>query len=325
MKRAIVTGGAGFIGSSLVRGLLRIGHRVEVIDNLATGNLRNLEEIASKITFHQADVCDYDSIAPLIAGANTVFHLGALPSVPKSILDPVPSHEVNVNGTFQVFRAAAEGKVGRVVYAASSSAYGDTEILPKSESMNPQPKSPYAVQKLLGEYYASIFASCFNLETVSLRFFNVFGPRQDPRSQYSGVLSIFMKCLIERRSPTIYGDGEQSRDFTFVEDVVSLLIKASEAPGVSGKMYNAGNGKRYTLNETWKLLQKLEGVDLPAIYGPPRQGDVRHSQADTTASERDLGHEPRFTFEQGLRETLDWYRATSGSVTGDSSRDLSRV
>jgi UDP-N-acetylglucosamine/UDP-N-acetyl-alpha-D-glucosaminouronate 4-epimerase len=197
--------------------------------------------------------------------------------------------------------------------------------LPKSENMNPQPKSPYAVQKLLGEYYASVFASCFNLETVSLRFFNVFGPRQDPTSPYSGVLSIFMKCLIERRSPTIYGDGEQSRDFTFVEDVVSLLMKAAEAAGVAGKMYNAGNGKRYTLNETWKLLQKLEGVDLPAVYGPPRQGDVRHSQADTTASERDLGHEPRFTFEQGLRETLDWYRPASGSVTGDSSRDLPRV
>jgi nucleoside-diphosphate-sugar epimerase len=325
MKRAIVTGGAGFIGSALVRGLLRAGHKVEVIDNLATGNLQNLEEIAGQISFHNADICDYDSIAPLIAEANTVFHLGALPSVPKSILDPVPSHETNVNGTFQLFRAAAEGKVGRVVYAASSSAYGDTEILPKSESMNPQPKSPYAVQKLLGEYYASVFASCFNLETVSLRFFNVFGPRQDPTSQYSGVLSVFMKCLIERRSPTIYGDGEQSRDFTFVEDVVSLLMKAAEAARVSGKTYNAGNGNRYTLNETWGLLQKLGGVDLPATYGPPRQGDVRHSQADTAAAERDLGHNPRFTFEQGLRETLDWYRAESVRITKDNSRDLSRV
>jgi nucleoside-diphosphate-sugar epimerase len=325
MKRAIVTGGAGFIGSALVRGLLRAGHNVEVIDNLATGSLQNLEEIADKITFHQVDICAYDAIVPLIAGADAVFHLGALPSVPKSILDPVPSHESNVNGTFQVLRAAAEAKVGRVIYAASSSAYGDTEVLPKSESMSPQPKSPYAVQKLLGEYYASVFASCFNLETVSLRFFNVFGPRQDPTSQYSGVLSIFMKCLIERRSPIIYGDGEQSRDFTFVEDVVNLLMKAAKASGVSGKTYNAGNGNRYTLNETWTLLQELEGIDLPATYGPPRQADVRHSQADTTAAERDLGHKPQFTFEQGLRETLDWYRAEAARITQDQARDLSRV
>jgi UDP-glucose 4-epimerase len=201
-----------------------------------------------------------------------------------------------------------EGKVGRVVYAASSSAYGDTEVLPKTESMTPQPKSPYALQKLVGEYYASVFAQCYGLETVSLRFFNVFGPRQDPTSVYSGVLSLFLTCLIERRSPTMYGDGEQSRDFTFVEDVVGLLIKASKANNVSGRVYNAGNGNRYTLNETWRLLQKIEGIELPANYGPPREGDVRHSQADTTAAVRDLGHAPRFTFELGLRLTLDWYR-----------------
>ncbi|HZQ51747.1 MAG TPA: SDR family oxidoreductase [Bryobacteraceae bacterium] len=309
MNRYVVTGGAGFIGSALVRGLLARGHRVHVIDNLATGNLDNLEEVADQITVHEFDIRDYARIAPVLAGAYRVFHLAALPSVPKSILDPVPSHEANIDGTFNVFRAAAEGKVGRVVYAASSSAYGDTVELPKVEAMSPKPKSPYAVQKLLGEYYASVFSECFGLETVSLRFFNVFGPRQDPTSVYSGVLSIFLTCLIERRPPTIYGDGEQSRDFTYVEDVVELLLKASEASGVSGKVFNAGNGNRYTLNQTWQLLQQIEGIDLPANYGPPRAGDVRDSQADTTAAVRELGHAPRFTFEQGLRLTLAWYRA----------------
>jgi UDP-glucose 4-epimerase len=312
MKRYVVTGGAGFIGSALVRALLAEGRRVHVIDNLSTGTLDNLEEVADQITVDEFDLRDYDRIAPVIAGAERVFHLGALPSVPKSILDPVPSHQSNIDGTFNVFRAAAEGKAGRVIYAASSSAYGDTEVLPKVESMTPQPKSPYALQKLVGEYYARIFSECYGLETVSLRFFNVFGPRQDPTSVYSGVLSIFLTCLLEGRSPTIYGDGEQSRDFTYVEDVVALLLKASQANGVSGKVFNAGNGNRFTLNQTWRLLQDIEGVELPPLYGPPREGDVRHSQADITAAVRELGHSPRFTFEQGLRLTLDWYRADLG-------------
>lgn len=310
MNHYVVTGGAGFIGSALVRALIANGKSVHVVDNLSTGKLENLQEVAKDVTVHEVDLRDYDRLAPVIAGAERVFHLGALPSVPKSILQPVPSHESNIDGSFNVFHAAAEGKVGRVVYAASSSAYGDTEVLPKVETMAPRPKSPYAVQKLVGEYYASVFASCFELETVSLRFFNVFGPRQDPSSVYSGVLSIFLNCLIERRSPTIYGDGEQSRDFTYVEDVVGLLLKASSAPAsVSGKVFNAGNGNRYTLNETWDILQKIEGVSLPAKYGPPRSGDVKHSQADTTAAVEELGHAPQFSFEQGLRLTLDWYRA----------------
>ncbi len=309
MKKYVVTGGAGFIGSALVRSLLQRGDgEVAVIDNLLTGNLRNLEGGAERVTLHRADIRDYAAIAAPIAGADTVFHLAAIPSVPRSINDPVPSHEVNIDGTFQVFRAAAEGKVRRVVYAASSSAYGDTETLPKTETMLPKPISPYAVQKLLGEYYASVFHSCFGLETVSLRFFNVFGPRQDPTSPYSGVLSIFMRCLIETRPPTIHGDGEQSRDFTYVEDVAELVIKAATAPNVAGRMYNAGNGERYTLNQIWSLLQKIEGVSIPANYGPPRPGDVRDSQADTAAAIRDLNHSPRFTIEQGLRKTLEWYR-----------------
>lgn len=309
MDRYIVTGGAGFIGSTLVRTLLGRGHRVEVIDNLATGYLHNLEEVAGDIVMHQVDIRDYDAIAPVIRGARCVFHLGALPSVPKSILDPIPSHDVNINGTFNVLRASAEGAVGRYVFAASSSAYGDTEVLPKVESMPVSPLSPYAVQKVAGEQYASVFARCFGLETVALRFFNVYGPRQDPTSAYSGVLSIFLTCLIERRSPTMFGDGEQSRDFTYVEDVAELVLKAAAAPNVSGKVYNAGNGGRFTLNQTWAMLQKIEGVTIPANYGPPRAGDVRDSQADTTLAVRDLGHAPRFSFEDGLRRTLEWYRA----------------
>jgi UDP-glucose 4-epimerase len=238
-----------------------------------------------------------------------VFHLAAIPSVPRSIEDPELSHQVNIDGTFNVLRAAAEAKVQRVVYAASSSAYGDTEVLPKVESMLPRPKSPYAVQKLAGEYYSSVFHSCFGLETVALRFFNVYGERQDPSSPYSGVLSLFLKALIERRSPTIFGDGEQTRDFTYVEDVAALCLKAASAPGVAGKMYNAGNGNRYSLNSVWDLLQKIEGVSLSPRYGPARAGDVRDSQADTTAARRDLGHAPEYTLEQGLRRTMEWFKS----------------
>jgi len=308
MKKHVITGGAGFIGSALARGSLATGAQVVVIDNLLTGHERNLEEIRGDVEFHRMDICDYDAIAPVIRGADTVFHLAAIPSVPRSISDPVPSHQVNIDGTFQVYRVAAEGGVRRVVYAASSAAYGDTEVLPKSEGMLPRPKSPYAVQKLMGEYYASVFTSCFGLETVSLRFFNVYGPRQDPNSPYSGVLSLFMRALIERRSPSIHGDGEQSRDFTYVEDVAGLVLKAAVVPGVSGNMYNAGNGNRYTLNYIWSELQKIEGVKIPAIYGPPREGDVHDSQADTKAAVRDLGHAPKFSLEEGLRRTLEWYK-----------------
>jgi UDP-glucose 4-epimerase len=229
--------------------------------------------------------------------------------VPRSIDDPIPSHEVNANGTFNVLRAAHEGGAGRVVYAASSSAYGDTDVLPKVEDMTPRPKSPYALQKLMGEYYCNIFSSVYALETVALRYFNVYGPRQDPTSPYSGILSIFMTCVLSGKQPTIFGDGEQSRDFTYVDDVAELNMKAAHAPNVSGKIYNGGNGGRITLNQAWELAQKLAGVRIAANYGPPRAGDVRDSQADTTLAVRDLGHAPRFTFEEGLKRTLEWYRS----------------
>jgi nucleoside-diphosphate-sugar epimerase len=309
MPKYIVTGGAGFIGSALARGLLREGaSEVVVIDNLLTGHEENLEEVRSSIDFQRADIRCYDEIEPLLRGADVVFHQAAIPSVPRSIRDPVPSHEVNIDGTFNVLRAAAAGGVRRVVYAASSSAYGDTPVLPKVESMLPRPKSPYALQKLVGEYYCNIYASVFGVETVALRYFNVYGPRQDPSSPYSGVLSVFITAILERRAPTIFGDGEQSRDFTYVEDVVALNLKAARAQGVSGKMYNGGNGGRVTLNQAWELLQQFEGVRIAPNYGPPREGDVRDSQADTTAVSRDLGHTPRYSFEEGLRLTLEWYR-----------------
>ena len=314
-ERYLVTGGAGFIGSALVRGLLAHGaDRVTVIDNLYSGKHKNLEEVADHVDLHEVDIRNYDAVRNSMENATVVFHLAAIPSVPRSIDEPVPSHEVNCDGTFNVFRAAKEAGATRVVYAASSSAYGNTLVLPKVETMAPAPMSPYAVQKLLGEYYASVFSSCFSLPSVSLRFFNVYGPRQDPSSPYSGVLSIFMKCVLEGRTPTIYGDGETSRDFTYVEDVVQLLIKASRAENVSGRVFNAGNGNRYTLNYVWETLQKIAGIELPANYGPPRPGDVRDSQADTTAAVNELGHAPKFSLEDGLRLTLEWY-----------SRDLARV
>jgi UDP-glucose 4-epimerase len=309
MSQYVVTGGAGFIGSAIVRALLREGaSTVVVIDNLLSGHERNLEEVRGQVDFQRADIRNYEEVAPLIRGAAVVFHEAAIPSVPRSIDDPVPSHDVNINGTFNVLRAAKEGGAGRVVYAASSSAYGDSEVLPKVETMQAKPKSPYALQKYVGEQYCNVFSTVFGLETVSLRYFNVYGPRQDPSSPYSGVLSLFMRALLERRAPTIFGDGEQSRDFTYVEDVAELNLKAARAKGVSGKMYNGGNGGRITLNEAWALLQRIEGVDIPAKFGPERAGDVRHSQADTTAAVRDLGHAPKFSFDEGMKRTLEWYR-----------------
>ena len=309
MKKYVVTGGAGFIGSALVRGLLAQGDgEVHVIDNLLSGRKQNLQEIWSKVALHITDIRNYDEISRVIRGADLVVHLAAIPSVPRSIHEPVPSHEVNIDGTFNVFRAAADGGAGRVIYAASSSAYGDADVLPKVEIMTPRPKSPYAAQKLMGEYYASVYSSCFGLDTVSLRFFNVYGERQDPSSPYSGVISLFMTALLERRAPTIFGDGEQTRDFTYVADVVALVLKTATASGVAGKVYNAGNGDRFSLNEVWRTLQRIEGVEIAADHAPPRAGDVRDSQADTTAARRDLGHDPQYTLEQGLRRTLDWYR-----------------
>ena len=307
----LVTGGAGFIGSTLTRTLLAQGGSVAIVDNLLTGRESNIVEIKDQVEWHKIDIRNADALGPVMRGVDTVFHLAAIPSVPRSIDDPIPSHTVNIDGTFNVLNAARLAGVRRLVYAASSSAYGDTEVLPKTESMRPMPRSPYAVQKLLGEHYASVFHHNFGLETVALRFFNVYGPRQDPSSPYSGVLSLFMKHILARTSPTIFGDGEQSRDFTYVEDVAGLCWKASQAQGVAGQMFNAGNGGNYTLNQIWKMLQDMEGVQVPAVYGPPRAGDVRASMACTIAAKRDLKHDPKVSMEEGLRRTLEWYREAS--------------
>jgi UDP-glucose 4-epimerase len=229
--------------------------------------------------------------------------------VPRSVKDPIGTSTINIDGTLNVLVAARDAKAKRIVFAASSSAYGETPTLPKVETMHPAPISPYGVTKYVGELYLQTFGRCYGLENVCLRYFNVFGPRQDPTSQYSGVLSLFIKAVVERSSPTIFGDGEQSRDFTYVEDVVDLNLKAARAPGVSGKVYNGGNGGRITLNEAWRLVQQIEGVAIQANYGPSRPGDVHDSQADITSAVADLGHAPRFSFEEGLRLTLAWYKA----------------
>ena len=306
----VVTGGAGFIGSTLVRTLLERG-KVVVIDNLLTGHEANLADVRGKIEFHNLDICDAAALEPVIRGADTVFHLAAIPSVPRSIEDPVPSHEININGTFNVLSAAVRGKVRRVVYAASSSAYGDSEILPKTETMTPLPKSPYAVQKLLGEHYAAVFQSCYGLETVSLRFFNVYGPRQDPTSAYSGVLSLFMKHLLARTSPTIFGDGEQSRDFTYVKNAVDANLLAAEAPAASGKVFNVANGKSISINEVLEILKRLTGRnEIKAEYAPPRGGDVRDSLADLEAATAVLGYQPKVGLEEGLQLTLEWWKTS---------------
>jgi UDP-glucose 4-epimerase len=314
--KIVVTGGAGFIGSALVRGLLGQpgSPRIVVLDDLSTGNEANLEEVRAAVDFHHADIRDYASVEALVRGAELVFHMAAIPSVPRSIEEPELSHTVNVDGAFNVLLAAHRAGVRRVIYAASSSAYGDAPALPKVESMPPQPKSPYAAQKLLGEHYARVFTEVYGLETVALRFFNVFGPRQDPSSPYSGVISVFLACLLERRPPTIYGDGEQSRDFTYVDNIVDLCLKAAISPAASGKLYNGGTGNRVTLNQTWRLLEQIEGVSLLPLYAPPRPGDVRHSQADISAAGRDLGYAPTVAFEPGLRRTLDWFRSQKGQT-----------
>jgi len=306
--RYLVTGGAGFIGSNSVDELVRRGHSVAVLDDFSAGKEQNLRDAAGKIELFRASITDLDAVRKACHGADYVLHLAARTSVPRSVRDPIETNRINIDGTLNVLVAARDAKVRRVVYAASSSAYGETPTLPKRESMCPAPISPYGVTKFVGELYAAVFGRCYGLETVSLRYFNVFGPRQDPSSPYSGVLSKFMLALIEGAQPVVFGDGEQSRDFNFVENVVQANLLACEAPGCAGKVFNVGTGGRFTLNETLRLLENISGKKASAKYDPPRAGDILHSQADISESRKLLGYNPKVGFEEGLRRTWDWYR-----------------
>ena len=310
MALYLITGIGGFIGSSLAHALLARGERVRGVDNFSTGKRKNLTEIADRIELHEADILDLDAMHKACGGADYVFHEAAIPSVPKSVLDPLGSNQANIDGTVNVLIAARDAKVKRVVYAASSSAYGDTPTLPKHEAMKPDPISPYAVGKLASEHYMISFYRCYGLETVSLRYFNIFGPRQDPSSPYSGVLAKFITTMLAGEQPSIFGDGEQSRDFTYIDNAVEANLLACHAPAAkaAGQVFNVAIGDRVTLNETFKLLQGMTSYSGPPKYGPEREGDIKHSLADISKAEAGLAYKPLVNFEEGLRRTVEWYR-----------------
>lgn len=311
MTTYLITGVAGFIGSSLARAVLAQGDHVRGIDNFATGKHENLEEIQDRIDFRQIDILDLEGVQEACRGVDYVLHQAAIPSVPKSVLDPLGSNRANVDGTVNVLVAARDAKVKRVVYAASSSAYGETPTLPKQEDMTPSPISPYAVAKLASEYYMVSFYRCYGLETVCLRYFNVFGPRQDPTSQYSGVLAKFISLMLRGEQPTIFGDGTQSRDFTYIDNVVSGNLLACRAPAAeaAGRVFNLATGSRIDLNQTFEALKKLTGYTGTVKYAPERSGDIKHSLADISRAEKHLGYKPHINFEQGLKRTVEWYRS----------------
>jgi nucleoside-diphosphate-sugar epimerase len=311
--RYLVTGGAGFIGSNIVDELVRRGHQVVVLDDLSAGKEANLAGVRGKIDFRVGSITDLAAVQSACQGADYVIHLAARTSVPRSVKDPIETNRVNIDGTLNVLVAARDAKVRRIVYAASSSAYGETPTLPKVESMRSEPISPYGVTKYVGELYAQVFGRVYGLENASVRYFNVFGPRQDPTSQYSGVLSRFMLAVIQDTPPVIYGDGEQSRDFTYVENVVDETLRACEASEASGQVFNGGTGARITLNEVIQMLERITGKKIRPDYSPPRNGDIRHSQADISLARRLLGYEPRVHFEEGLQRTWDWYKNNYGA------------
>ncbi|HKC65096.1 MAG TPA: SDR family oxidoreductase [Pyrinomonadaceae bacterium] len=305
----LVTGGAGFIGSHIAQALASNGARVRVIDNLSTGHRENLEEVRGEIDFHEASLADADALRRALEDVEIVFHEAAIPSVPRSVKNPVETHVACVDATFSLLNMAREKGVRRVVYAASSSAYGDQLQLPKTEEMRPDPLSPYAAAKLVGEYYCQVFTRSYNLETVSLRYFNVFGPRQDPSSEYSGVISRFTSALLSGERPIIYGDGEQSRDFTYIADVVAANLLAAETTKGIGQIINVARGERISLNELLNTMKKITGrMDVQPEYREPRAGDVRHSLADIRRARATLGYEPRVGLEEGLRKTIDWWK-----------------
>ncbi len=304
----LVTGGAGFIGSHIAAALSQSGASVRVLDDLSTGHAENLEEIDGRVEFIRASLLDSDALKRALEGVELVFHEAAIPSVPRSVEKPEDTHRACVEGTFALLVAARAAGVRRVVYAASSSAYGDQPTLPKVEDMAPQPLSPYAVAKLVGEYYCQVWARTYGFETVSLRYFNVFGPRQDPGSQYSGVISRFTSALLSGERPVIYGDGEQSRDFTYISNVVDANLRAAETTRGIGEVINVAMGERTTLNELLEVLKRVTGkTDVTAEYRETRVGDVRHSLADITRARTLLGYEPTVGLEEGLRKTMEWW------------------
>ena len=315
MGTYLVTGVAGFIGSALARALLERGHTVRGIDNLSTGKRENLAAILGKMDFRQADLADPAAAADACRGVDYILHQAALPSVPRSIANPVETNRNNVDATLNLLVAARAANVKRVVYAASSSAYGDTPTLPKREDMPSNPISPYAVAKLAGELYMTSFHRVYGFETVSLRYFNVFGARQDAHSQYSAVLAKFITLMLKGERPTIYGDGEQSRDFTYIDNAVSANLLACEAPAAQacGRTFNVATGRRATLNQTFALLKKITGFQGEVLYAEPRAGDIKHSLADVSQAEKCLGYKPLVDFEEGLRRTVQWYRESNKS------------
>lgn len=308
MSLMLVTGGAGFIGSHIVEKLLDVGHDVRVLDDLSTGSRENVEGFGAGMEFVEGDVRDIDVVRCATTGVDVVFHEAALASVPRSVDDPVTTNNVNVLGTLNVLLASRDAGVGRVVYASSSSIYGESPELPKREDMAPAPQSPYAVSKLAGEYYCGVFSRLYGLDCVALRYFNVFGPRQDPTSQYAAVVPIFVTALLAGRRPVVYGDGEQSRDFTYVDNVVAANILAADGGGCAGEVMNAACGSTVTVNELFGKLCELVGASLRPIYEAPRPGDVKHSYADIAKARSSLRFEPSVGFEEGLVRTIDWFR-----------------
>ena len=313
MSSFLVTGGGGFIGSHLTEELVRRGHKVRVADSFITGKRRNLEHIPG-VELLEGDLADMDVATRAVAGIEYVLHQAAIPSVPRSVKDPITSNRANIDASLNVLVAARDAGVKRVVYAGSSSAYGDTPTLPKREDMPTNPLSPYALQKLVAEQYCRLFTRLYGLETVTIRYFNVFGPRQDPGSPYSGVISLFSTALLEKRSPVIYGDGEQTRDFTYVANVVDGVLRACEAPKASGEVINVACGTRISLNKLLETMNRIVGTDIKAVYKEPRAGDVRDSQADITKAKTILGYAPLMDLEAGLRHTIAWCRTEAIKV-----------
>jgi nucleoside-diphosphate-sugar epimerase len=311
MSSYLVTGGAGFIGSHLVEELVRRGEQVRVVDSLITGHIRNLASVASRIEFIHADVADPGVASRVVAGVDYVLHQAAIPSVPRSVAEPVLCHRANVDATLELLVAARDTGVRRFVFAGSSAVYGNASALPKREDTPSDPLTPYALQKLMSEQYAQMFTALFGLETVTTRYFNVFGPRQDPSSPYSGVISLFIRGLLDGRAPTIHGNGEQTRDFTYVANVVDGVLKACLAPGIAGQVFNVATGRSVSLNHLYRVLQGLTGSDLEPLHGPSRTGDVRDSRADIGRARERLQYEPAVGFEDGLARTLEWARGAA--------------